>query len=101
MITEDILQEAYLAGDITVNRYIMREFGVNAALLYAALLGQYASVKNGKDVTLRTVFKELANDAHLSLLDMLHAAAILESIGVIDKNGDQVNVCVVEEVKEG
>lgn len=96
-MTEDILQEAYLAGDLTVNRYIMRKLGVNAALLYAALLEQYDSVKNGKDVTLRTVFKELQNDAHLSVPDLLHAAAVLESMGVIDKNGDQVNVCVVEE----
>lgn len=96
-MTEDILQEAYLAGDLTVNRYIMRKLGVNAALLYTALLEQYDSVKNGKDVTLRTVFKELQNDAHLSVPDLLHAAAVLESMGVIDKNGDQVNVCVVEE----
>lgn len=93
---KDILQEAYLAGNITVNRYIMREFGVNPALLYAAfLLGQYASVKGGKDLTLRTVFEQLASDAHLSLHDLINAAETL------DRAGFKVTVHVTDKTKGG
>lgn len=100
-MTKDILQEAYLADSITVNKHIMSELGVNAALLYAAVLEQYANVKNGKDVTMGTVFEELQKYAHLSLLEMVRAAETLERAGVFGGKGDQVNVRVVAEEKGG
>lgn len=100
-MTKDILQEAYLADSITVNKHIMSELGVNAALLYAAVLEQYASVKSGKDVTMGTVFEALQKYAHLSLLEMVRAAETLERAGVFGRSGDMVNVRVVDKTKGG
>lgn len=101
-MTEDILQEAYLADSITVNKHLMSELGVNAALLYAAVLEQYDNIKNNnKDVTIGTVFEELQEYAHLSLLEMVRAAETLERAGVFDRNSYKVNVRVVNETKGG
>lgn len=101
-MTEDILQEAYLADSITVNKHLMSELGVNAALLYAALLEQYDNIKNDDNgVTMGTVFEELQKYAHLSLLEMVRAAETLERAGVFNKNGYEVSVRVVNETKGG
>lgn len=101
-MTEDILQEAYLADSITVNKHLMSELGVNAALLYAAVLEQYDNIKNDDNgVTIGTVFEELQKYAHLSLLEMVRAAETLERAGVFGGSGDKVNVRVVDKTKGG
>lgn len=92
--------DSYFSDCITVNRYIMRELGVNAALLYGAFLEQYASGKNdGKDITLRAIFDRLAADAHISLHDVIRAVETLERVGFVGMKGNKVSIYVARKAK--
>lgn len=96
---KDILSEAQKADCVAVNKHIMRELGANAALLYALMLEEYESVKNGGDAGMRNALLERIQQAiRFPSWEMECAVDDLERVGVIDGKGGKFRICVIDKV---
>ena len=96
---KDILSEAQKADCVAVNKYIMRELGGNAALLYALMVEEYERVKRGGDAGMKNALLERIQQAtRFPLWEIECAVNDLERVGVIDGKGGKFRICVIDKV---
>ncbi|MBS5888091.1 MAG: hypothetical protein KIB08_06260 [Negativicoccus succinicivorans] len=96
---KDILFEAQAADCVAVNKHIMREFGANAALLYALMLEEYENVKKGGDAgTKKALLERIQQATRFPLWEIECAVDDLERAGVIDSKEDAFRIFVIDKI---